>query len=110
MVKEPAHLKCLNIKKRYTLLERFFYSIRRNAIFGLVLIPCYLYLTHANQDENVLMSLIVTRIMRSTIGVLLACLFMKFAFPAVALQTELIEDQNISIAIIFAAIVIGVCM
>ena len=110
MVKEPAHLKCLNIKKRYTHLERSIYALKRYCIFLVILIPCFLYLKYVNPDENVLMTLLVTRIARSTVGVMLACLFMKFAFPKIAFQTEILDEANISVAIIFAAIVIAVCM
>lgn len=105
---DPADSKIFRIRNGYTFWQRVYYVLRRYCVFAVILVPCYLYLTRANQEDNALLSLMVTRITRSTVGVLLGLIFMKFAFPKIALQTELIEDQNIAIALLFAAIIIGV--
>lgn len=97
-------------KNNYTPLQKTIYTLKRYAVFAAILVPCYLYLAIANQEENVLLSLLVTRTARSTLGVFLGMLFMKFAFPKIDLQTELVEEHNIASAIIFAAVIIGVCL
>lgn len=104
---EDKHKK---IRESFGKAQRAVYFIKRYLIFAIILIPSlvYLHFVDITKGESSLLVLLVTRICRSTVGVLLAMLFSKFAFPKIALQTELIEDQNIAIALIFAAIIIGV--
>jgi len=104
---EDKHKK---IRENFRKTQRVAYFIKRYLIFAVILVPSLIYLHYVDitRAESSLLVLLVTRICRSTVGVLLAMLFSKFAFPKIALQTELIEDQNIAIALIFAAIIIGV--
>lgn len=97
-------------KPDYSLLERFLYQCKRHVIFIVILLPSLVWLNYVDptKSESSLLVLLVTRVCRSTIGVMLSILFSKFAFPKMALQTEILEDQNVAVAILFAAIIIGV--
>jgi hypothetical protein len=98
------------IRERYTRTQRTLYALKRYMIFFVILLPSLWWLAYIDpaKTDSSLLLLLVTRIARSTIGICLAMLFMKFAFPRVALQTELIDDNNVAVALIFAAIIIGV--
>lgn len=94
----------------FSKFQRFKYQCKRHVIFLVILLPSLYWLHNLDptKTESSLLVLLVTRICRSTIGVMLAILFAKFAFPKMALQSEILEDQNIAVAILFAAIIIGV--
>lgn len=100
------------IRSRYTMTQRLFYNLKRYLVFMVILAPAliWLYYVDPTKTESSLLVLLTTRIARSTTGVCLAMLFMKFAFPKMALQEEIVTDQNISAALIFAAIVIATCL
>ena len=96
----------------YTRLERLVYLLRRHAVFAVILVPAILFLAYLPADTQTvgqsLLTLILIRAARAALGVSLAILFAKFAFPKVDLQREIIEDQNVAVALLFAGIVIGV--
>ena len=97
--------KCEEIRSKYTRTERAMYWFKRLLIFAAVF-----GLSYYVAGESFLFALLAKQGAKASLGVLLAILFIKFGFPKTALQHELIEEKNVAVGIVAAAIILGVCL
>lgn len=102
---------------RYSWRERTLYFVKRNVVFLIFAVPAFLVLISdgiqttpdgvvINPGKEILM-LLAGKVLRSVVGLWLALMIMKFYMPRMSIQTELIEDQNIAVAIVVAAVVLA---
>lgn len=108
------------IEKQYSRQERIIYFIRRHLVFAIPISLGLWYLYNipvtAGPDGVIispareLFTLMVTRSLKCLITVWLAILVMKFAFPKIHLQTELLDENNIAVALLMAGIILGMSM
>lgn len=97
--------KAQEIASRYTRTQKTIYWFKRLLIFVAVFV-----LSYYAAGESFLLALMAKQGAKASLGVVLAILFIKFGFPKAALQHELIEEQNLAVAVVAAAIILGVCL
>lgn len=94
------------VRSKYSLKERVFYQSKK-LIFFVVLLSILVFIF--GPSPLYFGGLVAKQVFKATIGVLLAGLMFHFGAPKIPLQTQLLND-NLSVAIVFAAIVLGVCL
>lgn len=97
--------KIESIQNQFTRVQRIFYWGKKLAFPILVLLGAF-----GTAGEGFLGAVLVKQAGKAALGLVVAFLGIKFLLPKVALQTELIEDQNNAIAIVVGAIILGVCL
>ncbi len=100
-----ASSKVPEIRKRYTPRARAIYQCKRYFFLGAILAGV-LYLS----GSLFILELVMKQAAKASFGLMTALIAIKFALPKIALQTELIEDQNIAVAIVVGAFTLGVCL
>lgn len=98
---------------RYSFRKRVSYFLRRNFVFFLVntiaLLALFWLTSYGDETitKTTVMQMIVTRTVRTGIGVWLALIFFKFYMPKIALQSEVVDNENIAVALIFVGFLLA---
>lgn len=94
-----------SIKDQFTLIQRFFYNIRKYWFLVLLLVGSVYALTWIDPALE-LLTMLIESIARICVGVFMAEAFWKFRMPKIGLQGE-IGKGNIAAAIIFLAFLLA---
>lgn len=108
------------IEEKYSRQERVLYFIKRHLIFLAIFVPCILFLQSQEfvvqetgeviDPGNGLLMMQVSSILDAAITVWTSLLILKFAMPKMHIQKEIIEDQNSAVAILCAAVILGMAL
>ncbi len=97
--------KINSIRVQFSWIQKALYWSKKLLFPVIVILAAF-----GSAGDGFIGAVLVKQAGKAGLGLVVAILGVKFMLPKIALQTELIEDQNVAVAVVVGAIILGVCL